>query len=261
MGAAGMAIALCIGACSSSSSPTKSSGPSGSRGGSEHGSSLVVGQFSNLNNVASYRFTQSNVGAPGPGGQSPSTDGSYLISGTVINRPSASAWIRQTGAEYIVTGNLAWLSVDGTTWMASDPKEIDLTVLLPGSAYATWFDARASYFDAVGEESKNNVPCIHYKGNSTLASMYMGMAGASAGFQADVWIAKAGNYPVSGAYGYSAAAVGTSASWGFKFDITNIDDGANIVAAPTNVVALPTNVVASPTNVVALPTSVVASPT
>ena len=245
LAAVGFAIALCAAACAGTPAPTNPPGPSGSRGVAG-GGPLTVGLSSNLDKLASYRFTESNVGAPGGGSPSPSGQGSYSVSGTVITQPTASIWIRQTRAQYIVMGDLGWVSVDGTTWMATDPQEIDLTSILPGAVYATWFDARASYFNAVGEESKNNVLCTHYKGSSTLGSMYVGLAGAASSFQADVWIAKAGNYPVSGAFGYSTSAASQSGSWGFRFDITNVDDKANILAAPTNLVASPTGV-ASPT--------------
>jgi hypothetical protein len=243
--AVGFAIVLCAAACAGTSAPTNPPRPSGSHGVGG-GGALTVGLSSNLDKLASYRFTESNVGTPGGGSPSPSGQGSYSVSGTVVTRPTASIWIRQTRAQYIVIGDLAWVSVDGATWMATDPQVIDLTSILPGAVYATWFDARASYFNAVGEESKNNVPCTHYKGNSTLGSMYVGLAGASSSFQADLWIARDGNYPVSGIFGYSTSAASQSGSWGFKFDITNVDDNANTLAAPTSLVAYPTGV-ASPT--------------
>jgi len=49
-----------------------------------------------------------------------------------------------------------------------------------------------------------------------------------------------GNYPVSGVYGYTASAGGQGGSFGFNFDITNVNDPANQVTAPANAVAIPT---------------------
>jgi hypothetical protein len=62
----------------------------------------------------------------------------------------------------------------------------------------------------------------------------------STSFQADLWVAKDGNYPVSGIYGFAASSPGQGASFGYSFDITNINDASNIVTAPTDVVAIPT---------------------
>jgi hypothetical protein len=163
-----------------------------------------------------------------------------VVSGTVVNQPVASIWVKEARAQFVVIGNLGWVSVDGATWMSSDVTNVSLSSLLPGSDYAAWFDAKASYFNAVGDESKNNVPCVHYRGSSTLASIYGGTAGGSSNFQADVWIAKGGNYPVSGVFGFSDATASAGGSWGFRFDITNVDDDSNKLAAPTNVVAYPT---------------------
>jgi hypothetical protein len=175
---------------------------------------------------------------PSDAGASPSGSVSYLITGTVINRPSTSIWISETGAQFIAIGDKAWASVDGATWVASDPNDLSLTDLLPGSDYEAWFDAKASFFDTVGQESKNGVECVHYTGDESLGSLYSGLAEGTAHFQADVWIAVDGNYPVSGVYGFSDAAAG-GGSWGFRFDVTHVDDQANRVTPPTNVVATP----------------------
>lgn len=232
-----MAIVLLAAACAGNASPSNSPGPTGSAAGFQ-GGPLVVGLASNLDKLPSYRFTESNVGGPGSPAPSASDDGSYMASGTVINAPVASISVREARAQFIVIGNLGWVSADGLTWMASDSNQTDLTPILPGSQYTAWFDAKASYFLAVGDETKNNVPCTHYKGNSALESIYAGSSGTAFTFQADVWIAKAGNYPVSGIFGYYKA--GASGGWGFEFDITNVGDASNQMAAPTNVVAYPT---------------------
>jgi hypothetical protein len=237
--AAGLAVALGVVACGGSSSATGSPGPSASADSVTVGGQLTPGLSANLDTLSSYQFTESNVGAA-DAGSSPSDGGSYLVSGTVVNQPVASILVKETRAQFVVIGNLGWVSVDGATWMSSDVTDMSLSSLLPGSEYAAWFDAKASYFNAVGDESKNGVPCVHYKGSSTLASIYGGASGASSNFQADVWIAKGTNYPVSGVFGFSDATASAGGSWGFKFDITNVDDDSNKLAAPTNVVAYPT---------------------
>jgi hypothetical protein len=57
---------------------------------------------------------------------------------------------------------------------------------------------------------------------------------------ADLWVAKDGNYPVSGSYGISGSAGGNMGGLGFSFDITHVNDAsANAITAPTNVMAIP----------------------
>ena len=239
MAAAGLAIGLVAAACGGSAQPTVSPGSHPAGSGADVARPLAAGLAANLNKLTSYRFTASNVGSTG--------GGSYSIAGTVVNTPVASVSIKQAGAQFIVIGAAAWTSIDGKSWMAIDPQAVGATDILPGKEYGSWFDAKASYFEVVGDETKNNVPCTHYRGNSALNSIYAGLAGSSnaAEFQADVWIAKDGNYPVSGVYGFSAPTSGSaspsgSGSWGFQFDITDVNAAANSLVQPTNVVAYPT---------------------
>ena len=144
-----------------------------------------------------------------------------------------------------MVGDQAWQSTNGITWTAGDPTDTILTDLLPGHDYPTWFDAKATYFHAVGDETKNGVACIHYQGDKSLQGLYAGVAGTSVPFVADLWIAKDGEYPVSGTFGFAGAAgaagaaEGPSVSWGFSFDIVNVNDSSNRVSAPSSVVALP----------------------
>jgi hypothetical protein len=162
------------------------------------------------------------------------------VSGTVINKPVPSMWLSQTGAQFILAGNQAWISADGTVWTASDPNDVVLRDLLPGHDYVTWFDAKSTYFTAVGAEPKNGVECIHYSAGSSLGNIYAGLGSDQSKFQADVWIAQTGGYPVSGVYGFTSTSGSIAVGWGFRFDITHVNDAANAVAAPTNVIALPT---------------------
>ena len=111
--------------------------------------------------------------------------------------------------------------------------------MLPTKDYAGYFDSNATGFKVAGTETKNGVQCVHYKGDSSVSGLYQSVAGVSATFQADLWVATDGNYPVSGVYGFSGSAGGQSGSFGYSFDITNINDNSNQVTAPTNVVAIP----------------------
>jgi hypothetical protein len=233
----GIGLAAC--ACGNSVIPANTPGPGLNGSGGVSGGSLTAGLSSGLAKLTSYKFTESNAGVPG-GSSAPSGGSTYSLSGTVVNSPVASVWVKEAAAQFLVVGADAWTSIDGTTWSQADSQAVGLSDLLPGSEYASWFDPKAGYFTFVGNETKNNVDCAHYRGNSALSSIYSGLTGGTATFGADVWIARDGNYPVSGVYGYSGGASGKDASWGFAFDITDVNSSANTVAVPTNVVAIPT---------------------
>jgi hypothetical protein len=238
--AVGLAIALGVVACGGSSPPVNpsvsvdSAAPSASSGGP-----LTVGLSAKLDKLTSYRFTESNAGGPGGSAASPAGVGSYDVAGTVVNSPVKSIWIAETQGQFILIGSQAWVSADGATWVSSDPSDSSLTDLLPGHDYALWFDAKASYFHAVGNEPKNGVPCVHYVADPSLGNIYAEATVAPASFRAELWVATSGNFPVSGVYSFDAPAGASGGSWGFTFDITHPGDTTNAVAAPTNVVPLP----------------------
>jgi hypothetical protein len=242
--AGGLLLGLVVGACGSSSGQN----PIGPGGGSnpvasDRGSSLTAGLSSNLDSLTSYQFTESVAGSA-TGGQAtagttiaptaaPSAPAELVIRGTVVNKPTKSLWVSVAGAQYILVGSQAWTSFDNITWTAIDPSAVSLIDFLPGKNYATWFDNYAADFTPKGDESKNGVACIHYTGDRSLLSLYLATGSVAANLQADVWVARDGNYPVSGVYGLPGL-------FGYSFDITNVNDASNSVTPPTDVIALPT---------------------
>jgi hypothetical protein len=244
-----LAVGLAVSACGGAS-PTGTHGPGGSHGLGNVGSTLPTGLASNLGNLASYQFSESIPRSSAPSGASSAASGAspaasigslepLLVSGTVVNTPPRALLINRHPVQFIVIGDQAWRSADGLTWTVGDATDTMLLDLLPGHDYPMWFDAKASYFRAVGDELKNGVQCVHYKGDASLAGLYSGNAGAEAVFQAELWIAKDGDYPVSGVYGFIAPSNSLGWSWGFSFDVTNPNDASNRVTEPSNVVPLP----------------------
>jgi hypothetical protein len=265
--ALGLALGLGVYACGTSSAPQYPVGSAGPRSPTSNGSLgfLAAGLSSNLEKLDSYRFTETNAGQPAasialpaiqaatPAPPTPALSaagtssvvpaaggGSYAISGIVINKPMASIWLSETGAQFIVIGAEAWVSADGNVWSTSDPSDSVFTDLLPGHDYAYWFDAKASYFTVAGDELKNGIQCVHYRGDASLGALYSDIAGGSAALDAELWVAQDGNYPVSGIYRFSSPAAGQAGSWGFSFDLTHVNDPANNVARPSNVSSVPT---------------------
>jgi len=235
---AGLALALVVAACAAGSSPA--SGLPGESGAVASGGSILPsGLASNLDSLTSYRFSWSSYGTTSDGGASPSTAG-FSISGTVINSPTKAIAVSYGGVQYVQVGETQWSSLDGARWFqAATDSSVNLTLYLPTNDYPTWFDANAGLFSAGTQETKNGVVCIHYKGSDSLAQIYGAVAGVSAGFVADLWIAKDGLYPVSGAYGFTTSSGGQTGSFGYQFDITNVNDPSNAVTPPSNVVASP----------------------
>ena len=238
----GFSIGLMVAACGNSSPVQNPLNDGGSNGGGSGGPiSLIAGLSSNLDSLTSYQFSESMAGSSSGSQAAPAGTSSVVISGTVVNKPTRSISMNAHGVEYILVGNQAWTSNDlGNTWTSIDPTDASLADLLPGKNYASWFDAYSANFKVAGDESKNGVQCTHYRGDSSLGSLYQGVSAASDTFQADLWVAKDGNYPVSGVYGFSAASGGQAGSFGYSFDITRIDDPSNQIAPPTNVVPIPT---------------------
>jgi hypothetical protein len=238
--AVGLAFALVAAACGSSSltpnpSGTAGSGPTrSSTAGS--GNSLAPGLSAGLDKLDSYQFSWTLTPAS-------SASSVPWVTGTVINKGTKSYRINDPGAvQFIVVGDKAWTSIDaGKTWATTDVSSADLTNLRLDTGYATWFDKNAVSFKMAGEELKNGVQCVRYKGDSSLSGLYSSVSGGSGQFTADLWIAKAGNYPVSGSFGYSGSVGGKSDSFGYSFDVTHINDSANSVAPPTNVLVEPSD--------------------
>jgi hypothetical protein len=239
-----LVFAVSVAGCGGSSvvpSPSGSSGISASPRSSAGDNPLAPGLSAGLGKLDSYQFswTLSSASADGTAalGTLPS------VSGTVVNKATTSYRINDQGmVQFVVVGDRAWTSVDkGKTWTMTDLSSVDALNLMVDGGYATWFDKNAGGFKAAGEEPKNGIPCVHYKGDSSLTGLYSSISGTSAQFTADVWIAKDGGYPVSGAFGYSGPVGSKAGGFGFSFDVTHVNDPANSVAAPTNVLVAPTD--------------------
>jgi hypothetical protein len=238
--ALGLVVGLVAAACGSKSTASGVPAIPGVNAGGT--GSLSSGLSGNLATLDSYQFSWSFSSASSTA--TSSETGSFKTSGIVINKPTKAYKIDNLGMlQVVVIGDKGWMSYDnGSTWIADDTYtsgSSSLDSLLPDSLYGSNFDNNASEFTASGSENKNGIDCIHYSGNSNLGALGAALGGVNASFKSDLWVAKSGNYPVSGFYGWTAASGGEAGSWGYQFDITNVNDSANKVEAPTNVTALP----------------------
>jgi hypothetical protein len=237
---AALLVLLAVAACGSSSTPAGPSGsPSATVNGNASGRTLPVGLAANLTGLRSYQFTYvvTSAGAPGSAGASPVAGSSVRVAGTVA---SGGISINQDGLRFIVLGGKSWTSLDGKTWTGDVVPNARAGDFLPVRDYEFWFDANALSFRLVGDETRNGVACLHYQGDASLAGRYAGTAGDAANFEADVWIARDGEYPVGGAFSFSAAG-GLAGSVGYTFEVTHVNDPANRVEAPGNVLPVPSS--------------------
>ena len=244
--ALGLAIGLVVAACGSSNNNPLGNNPLGTGGngnnGGGGGQSLSSGLAANLDKLDiyqfSWQFTTTSSAATA------ASTGALMTSGTVVNKPAKAYKISSLGMlQIIAIGDQGWSSFDGgNTWMVDasySTSNDSLKSMLPTSLYGTNFDTNATSFTVKGNESKNGVDCVHYQGSTNLGAMGA-IAGVNATFRSDLWVAKSGNYPVSGFYGWSGSAKGETGSWGYSFDITHANDAAaNVVAQPANVTAIP----------------------
>ena len=241
LAAVGLAIGLVAAACSSSSIPGGNGGIPGGNGGiagSSGGSSLASGLASNLDKLDSYQFSWQLTSNSSTA--SSADTGSFGTSGIVVNKPTPAYKINDLGMlQILVIGDKGWTSFDnGSTWTVSTDytsSSDSLKSMLPSSLYGSDFDTNATQFSVKGDENKNGVDCIHYQGNTNFGAAGAAL-GVNATFKADLWVAKNGNYPVSGFYGWSGSSGAESGSWGYSFDVTHVNDAsANAITAPANV--------------------------
>jgi hypothetical protein len=105
----------------------------------------------------------------------------------------------------------------------------------PSTMFSSMMDpSTMAGFTKVGTEQKNGVTADHYQASqAALAEFGSAFDVTGATWSADIWIATNGGYPVS------MAIIGTAAdksiAYEILFDITNVNDPANVVTAPTNV--------------------------
>jgi hypothetical protein len=244
-------LALATAACSSSTGTTAPGGggnatpnapaatdqPGGNGGGSGLGS--ATGAFANM---SSYKFKMTLAGGTFGsmlsmlGGAGASGSGALTVSGTVVTKPDVASDIEMSGFHIIEIGGFDYidLGMGGYTKSAATGSSM-ADGFSPEKMFSSAISASsADGYTKVGSESKNGVDTDHYQASTAALAQYgsvLGVAGAT--WSSDVWIAKDGGYPVSMAM--IATATDKSVAYEILFDLTNVNDPANKVTAPTNV--------------------------
>jgi len=216
--------------------------PAATSSGGNAGGAGVAGAAAALSSLDSYKFSMTVAGdavvsnLPTLPGAAISGNAPVTITGVEIVQPEKAAdltiasfhLIEVGGYDYFDTGSGGgFLKIQSSTSLADafSPAEMFTSAISPSAA--------SSYTD-VGTETKNGVQAVHYQASSSALAELGSINGIpDAVWTADVWIAADGGYPVSMAI--VATASDSSVPYEVQFDITNVNDAANKVTAPTNV--------------------------
>jgi hypothetical protein len=249
------ALALVAAACSSGTSSAAPAGTNGSattnapagtgaaanNGGAGGDLTGAAGKFSS---IKSYKFSMTLAGgtfgsmtALLGGGANASAGAAFTVSGTVVSQPAKASDITMAGFHIIEVGGFDYmdLGLGGFTKTAVSGSTSMADSFSPSTMFSSSMTGSAADgYSKVGSETKNGVDTDHFQASSAALAQYgsvLGVAGAT--WSSDVWIAKDGGYPVSMAI--IAKAADNTVAYEILFDITNINDPANAVTAPTNI--------------------------
>jgi hypothetical protein len=229
-----LGVAVAFGGCSSSSSTPASNGNQATNApdktqGSEATPTSISGGLSDagsaFSQIKSFQFSITMSG-----GTYGSMLGDAPMTGTIVLSPEKASDITIMGMQIREVGGKSYINL-GTTWIEStdDSSSSLADSLSPDKMFSSYVGDMASDYNLVGEEQKNGVTALHYTAGADLAGSYSGLAGVEGGtWTADVWVAKDGGYPVS----MKIAETGGSEDFLFAMDITNVNDPANVIAAP-----------------------------
>jgi hypothetical protein len=244
-------LALVAGACGSSTASTspgatsgQSIGPadtSGPAATGDQGGTSLSGAAANLADLTSYRFRMTLAGSSFDAlltafGDTSADIVPFTISGTIVNSPAAATDAKSAIRHIIEVGGYDYIEQDDGSYVQTQVAGAGLiSGFTPQALYANAIDASADTgYSLVGTETKNTVPADHYQASAAYLAQYGSILGvANATWSADAWLAKDGGYPVS--ISIVAKAADGSTAYEMSFDLTNVNDPANKVTAPTNV--------------------------
>ena len=183
---------------------------------------------------------------------------SYVLKGTIVNTPDPGADITIAKFHVIEVGGVDYFDADGngsfTQIGGAAPTDqaspADSTA--PGASPTpqgsladqfspeTLFGAAlgstsSSAFSDAGPETKAGVEAEHCSGDPTALAALGAVLGISpdATWASDVWIAKAGGYPI--AMTLDATNKDQSVAYGFDLTLSKVNDPSNKIVAPTNI--------------------------
>jgi hypothetical protein len=171
-----------------------------------------------------------------------STDNAtFQLKGTFIHQPDKAADVTVAGSIHVInTGGFDYVDSDGTGYTQKDATGGSYADSLSPVAFFAAIDFSKG-FDSKGSETENGVDAEHFVANDAGVAALKQMGSVTgvpdAQWTGELWIDKNGGFPVKLAI--TATATGTTAVvFQRLFDITNINDAANKVTAPTTATLL-----------------------
>jgi hypothetical protein len=116
---------------------------------------------------------------------------------------------------------------------AVTPMTAAFAAFRPEQLFGTAFGTLGSDYHLVGTESKNGVNCQHFQGDASIGTFFSGLAGVSGTWSSDVWLAVDGGYLVSSNVQAAGATATSAGSFSIDVEITNVNDPANVLTAPS----------------------------
>jgi hypothetical protein len=164
-----------------------------------------------------------------------------MMTGTVVNSPTKSYALDMDNSgektSVVVIGSDAWVKLGAAPWQQLSESMAQtlvagLSAFRPEKLFATAFGMNGDKFTSTGDESRNGVTSVHYKGSDALSAVYGGMFGVQATYGSDVWIAKDAGYLVASEIRTTGSAASASGSYTSIVNVTNANDPANKVDRP-----------------------------
>jgi hypothetical protein len=221
-----------------SATPTSAASATATDSAGTNANAGLAGAAAALGNQNSYKFSMSLIGDFGSmlASLAGSTDTADNISGTITLMPDKQADINGSGFHIIETQGFDYMDLAGTGSFSQTPITNSMVdTFSPSTIFSNSIVASTfADWNLVGTESKGGVQADHYQADDAAVATYgsvLGITGAT--WTTDVWVAHDGGYLLS--VNISAKAADGSMPYEMKFDITNVNDAGNKVAAPTNV--------------------------
>jgi len=250
--ATGLVAAVALAACGGSTTPAPSAAASsagplaslpaasaaaspGAGGSSASGASVFGSAADRLDTLTSYRFTV-NIDST-----SATRTQKVVMSGTVVNTPTRSYALEMDSSgektSVVVIGGDAWVKLGAAPWQQLSETTAQafitgLAALRPEKLFATAFGTNGDKFTSAGDDNRNGVASVHYKGSDALSAVFGGLFGVQATYASDAWIAKDGGYLVASEIRTTGSAASASGSYASIVNITNVNDPANRVDRP-----------------------------
>lgn len=235
--------------------PSEASAPE-----SPAGSPAAIGDAAlNLENLTSYRLKVQLEGSAAtslPGeeasaapGETPTPSQLIVMEATMVLKPEKAMRFTISGVGGGETGSaeLSYIVIGDKLWMTVGGEAIELPggtagqmmnmfdSLGPEKIFASAYGSVGSGLLQVGTETKNGVPTVHYRADTAvLQQMATSLGGSNvADWSAEVWIATDGGYLVSAVQKGKVTSGDNEGDYLVSIDVTDINDPANKVEAPT----------------------------